>query len=76
MNFYVITIALTALIGLSTARTFGTSKLIYFLSIRLEAFEPKWVKPNDIQYGVNSPMLEGLNLLICFILLLCIIHER
>ena len=28
----------------------------------LEAFEPKWVNPDDIWYGVNSLRLGGLHL--------------
>ena len=28
----------------------------------MEASEPKWVNPDDIQYGVNSLRLEGLQL--------------
>ena len=28
----------------------------------MEASEPKWVNPNDIQYGVNSLRLGGLHI--------------
>ena len=36
------------------------------------ASKPKWVNPDDIQYGVNSLRLEGLNIkLKC----MCYIHE-
>ena len=30
----------------------------------MEAFEPKWVNPYDIQYGVNSLRLEGLQVVL------------
>ena len=31
----------------------------------LEASEPKWVKPDDIQYGVNSLRFGVLHLITC-----------
>ena len=37
---------------------------IFNVKLKMEASEPKWVNPNDIQYAVNSLRLEGLQIYI------------
>ena len=38
--------------------------ILYGLVSYVEAFEPKWVNPIDIQYGVNSLRLGDLHVVI------------
>ena len=39
-----------------------TLQIIYLY--KLEASEPKWVNPDDIQYGVNPLFLRGLQIIL------------